>query len=134
MSVLDLWRGCLQEEGVEECSFFTRPDEEYMDILALIHVEKLEEYSWDTFNDLFEVFWKEKIAGKYETKQMTFSFLLCVEEDSIELRKTHDRMEAVDSKFGRYRLSALLDYSDQSWLDIPEDYRKYSRDKRRGQI
>lgn len=129
-----IFSDCLQGKGVEEFNLFTRMDEEKLDILALIHVEILEEESWETFNDLFEAFWKEKIAGKYETKQMTFSFLLCVEEGSKELRKTHRRMETVDSKFGRYRLAALLDYSDQCWLDIPEDYRKYSRDKRRGQI
>lgn len=66
---------------------------------------------------------------------MAFTFLLCVDEYSKELRKTKVRMRGVvDSKAGRYRLSVLLDYSDHSLLDIPADCWRFGRDKRGAQI
>lgn len=66
---------------------------------------------------------------------MAFTFLLCVDEYSKELRKTILHMnDVVASKAGRYRLSALLDYSNHSLLYIASDYRRNGGNKRDGQI
>lgn len=124
-----------KNEVVEEFNFFTRLSADTLDIFALIHIEKMNEECWDIFNHIFEYFWKENIAGRYETKQMTFTFLICVDEYSRELRKTRSQMNyGVDSKRGRYRLSALLDYSDHSFLEVAADYRRNGGDKRSKQI
>lgn len=79
--------GCAEEDKVKEFNFFTRLDGENLDIFALIHVERLEEESWDIFNRIFETFWIQNIMNKFETKHMAFTFLLCVDEYSKELRK-----------------------------------------------
>lgn len=125
---------CFCEGDVKEFNIFTRLSEAYFDIFALIHIERLEEESWDKFNDIFEDFWKEYIAERYETKQIAFTFLICVDEYSRELRKKCNGIYGVDSEVGRYRLPAILAYSENSCLYIPMDYRLSYGEKRRKKI
>lgn len=127
---------CYREGETQEFNFFVRLKEDTLDIFALIHVKNMEEKCWERFNSIFEEFWKEKnIANECMEKQIAFTFLICVDEYSKELRKTKIDMEnGVDSKSGRYRLSALLDYSDNSLLNISADCWQFGKDKRGEQI
>lgn len=125
-----VFSGCFEDDRVEEFRIFTRLEEEKLDVFALIHVDVLEEESWEYFNDIFETYWKQNIADKHEKKQMALTFLLCVDKYSKELRKRRNGIYTVDSKPDRYRLAAMLSYSEQSCLGIWQDYQESCGGKR----
>lgn len=111
-----------KQEGNDELIFFIRPKDD-LSIFAVIHVNMLFSDSWEQFNQIFEQFWKEKIEEKYDTKSVLFTFLICVDEYSKELRKNlYKHCYCVDSAPGRYRLPAILAYDNNASLDIPEKY------------
>lgn len=65
---------CYKIEEVEEFTFFARLNEETVDIFELIHIEQLNEKSWDVFNQIFESFWKETITSGDEKKRWHLLF------------------------------------------------------------
>lgn len=121
---------CLKNDKVKMFRIFTRLDGEKLDIFALIHIDELEEESWEYFNSIFEIFWKQKIIGKHEKCQMALTFLICVDKYSKELKKRRNGIYTVDSKPDRYRLAAMLSYSEHSCLDIWQDYQESCGGKR----
>lgn len=126
---------CYKTDNVKRFLFLTRRNGGRLDIAALIHVKQMKEESWDVFNNIFETFWREVIADRYEKRKMAFTFLICVDENSEELEKIKKQMYAqVDSKTEKYRLSALLDYSDQDRLYIASDFERNGNNKRCRQI
>lgn len=126
---------CYKTDTVKKFLFLTKRQGGELNIVALIHIKQMKEECWDVFNNIFKIFWKEVIADRYEKRKMTFTFLICVDENSEELEKTKKQMyEQVESKAERYRLSALLDYSDDGCLYIASDCERNGNNKRCRQI
>lgn len=100
-----------------ELSFFTRHSSNRLDILSIVHVDILEIEHWDKFNEVFEVYWKNFVEGKYEFEESRFTFLLCIDNRCKQLRKINN-LHSIDQKKGRYRLPAVLSYYHNDTLSI----------------
>lgn len=104
-----------------EMRFFIKTSEKTLGIFILIHIEKLLQEHWDEFNMVFETFWKDTVQNKYNTDSVNLIFLLCVDEDSEELRRIRS-IQSVNQKKGRYRLPVIVSYSEGGALDITANY------------
>lgn len=75
------------EDG-KEMSFFIYEEGEYVRVLELIHVKMFQKNDLEYFNIIFIDFWKKYIKKiEMPIKSISFTFLLCIEKETKELKE-----------------------------------------------
>ena len=108
----------MKTEG-EECVTYVKREKVCIYLFQLIHMRIYKEAKMDELNCIFEELWVEYMKEKQEKKSVALTYLLCIDEFNTEIRRKMGRILAVDQKKGRYRLPAVLIYSEIPPLIIP---------------
>ena len=108
----------MKTEG-EECVTYVKREVDCIYLFQLIHMRIYKEAKMDELNCIFEELWVEYIKEKQEKKSVALTYLLCIDEFNTEIRRKMGSIYAVDQKKGRYRLPAVLIYSETISLIIP---------------
>lgn len=114
----------LMEDG-QEAHLFMREEEEGNLFFELIHIKEYSDEWMEKLNEIFVDYWKKYVENSEKKDSYGIIFLLCIDEYNTPLRKRLLSVLSVDQAKGRYRLPAILVYSEHSSLDILANYREW---------
>lgn len=112
-----------------ECVIYMRPSQEELRIFKLIHIEKYSDEKMQELNEIFEDFWLEYVDKKCRTESVSLIFLLCVDEYDAEIRDRLLSESKILLKKGRYRLPAVVVFSEKTGLVIFEQEGVFYKEK-----
>lgn len=111
-----LMEACLEQE--KEVLFFKKENNRELFLFGLIHLKKFHFSNLEDLNKIFAEYWKAEIEDKHSTYWVNFTFLLCVDEKTEELKKFFLDYNCIQQKEGRHRLAAVLLYDADDALTI----------------
>lgn len=116
------------EDG-QEALLFMREEEEGNLFFELIHIKEYSDEWMEKLNEIFVDYWEKYVENSKKKNSYGIIFLLCIDEYNTPLRKRLLSVLSVDQAKGRYRLPAILVYSEHSSLDILANYREWHEGK-----
>lgn len=115
--------------GGGECEIYMRPSQDELRIFKLIHIQKYSDEKMQELNEIFEDFWLEYVNEKCRTDSVSLIFLLCVDEYDAEIRNRLLSESKVLLKKERYRLPAVIVFSEETGLVIFEQEGAFYKEK-----